>query len=357
MPPHSSARRHAAEAAPLEGLPPSLTGGLARRRPLRVGMINNPLSGQNARRGLLDRVRTLLTAHPRVAHFEENTFDGMGHAVDELLGRETEIIVVNGGDGTVQAVLTALLRSPLPAALPLLAVLPGGTTNTTARNVGYGRRPLRALQGLLDDAASGMLAGTVDQRAVVRVDAAAGVAPQYAMLFGAGAVYHGIAFARREVESRGMRGQLGAAVAVGTFLSHVVAGKGGRLFPPLHAEIRIDGQAPLPAEPYFGILTSTMDRQVLGLSPYWGVGPGRLRFSALSYAPRRLSRAIVPALRGRPSVHLRPDLGYRSVNADEICLTFDSGYTLDGELFAATAETTCLTLSARQHAYFLRERT
>jgi diacylglycerol kinase family enzyme len=356
MPPHSSAGRHAAETTPSEGLPPSLTGGVPRRRPLRVGMINNPLSGQNARRGLLERVTTLLTAHPRVAHFEENPVDGMGHAVDALLRSETEIIVVNGGDGTVQAVLTALLRSPVPASLPLLAVLPGGTANTTARNVGYGRRPLRALQRLLDQAASGMLAGTVDQRAVVRVDVPADAEPQYAMLFGAGAVYHGVAFARREVESRGMRGQLGAAVAVGTALSYVATGKVGRLFPPLHAEIRIDGEAALPPEPYFGILTSTMDRQVLGLSPYWGVGPGRLRFTALGYAPRGIARAIVPALRGRPSVHLRPDLGYRSVNADEIHLTFDSGYTLDGELFEPAGTSTHMTLSARHHAYFLRER-
>jgi hypothetical protein len=201
-----------------------------------------------------------------------------------------------------------------------------------------------------------MLAGTVDQRAVVRVDVPADAEPQYAMLFGAGAVYHGVAFARREVESRGMRGQLGAAVAVGTALSYVATGKVGRLFPPLHAEIRIDGEAALPPEPYFGILTSTMDRRVLGLSPYWGVGPGRLRFTALGYAPRGIARAIVPALRGRPSVHLRPDLGYRSVNADEIHLTFDSGYTLDGELFEPAGTSTHMTLSARHHAYFLRER-
>jgi len=354
MPPSSSARRHEDVASPFEGLPPSLTDGVPRRRPLRLGMINNPLSGQNSRRGLLDRVRALLTAHPRVAHFEENSFDGMGHAVEELLRSETELIIVNGGDGTVQAVLTALLRSPLPASLPLLAVLPGGSTNTTARNVGYGRRPLRALQHLLDEAARGVLAGTVEQRAVLRVDADA--EPQYAMLFGAGAVYHGIAFARREVESRGLRGQLGAGVAVATFLSHVVAGNGGQLFPPLHAEIRVDGQPVLAPEPYFGILTSTINRQVLGISPYWGVGPGRLRFSSLSYAPRRLPRAIVPILRGRPSVHLRPELGYRSVNADEVCLTFDSGYTLDGELFEPSNSTARLTLSARQHAYFLRER-
>jgi hypothetical protein len=357
MPPlSSSVRRHEAETAATEGLPPSLTGGVPRRRPLRLGMINNPQSGQNARRGLLDRVRGLLTAHPRVAHFEANTPDGMGEAVDELLRSETELIVVNGGDGTVQAVLTALLRSPLPASLPLLAVLPGGTTNTTARNVGYGRRPLRALQRLLDEAARGALAGTVERRAVLRVDADADAAPQYAMLFGAGAVYHGIAFARREIESRGLRGQLGAGVALATFLSHVLAGNGGRLFPPLHAAIRIDAEAVVAPEPYFGILTSTMNRQVLGISPYWGVGPGRLRFSSLSYAPRRLPRAIVPLLLGRPSVHLRPELGYRSVNADEVCLTFDSGYTLDGELFEPSNSTARLTLSARQHAYFLRER-
>jgi len=334
-------------------LPPSVTGGVPRRHPLRCGMINNPLSGQNARRGLLTRVRTLLAVHPAVASFEAHTLDGMREAVDELVRSETEVIIVNGGDGTVQAVLTALLGGSTPATLPLLAVLPGGTANTTARNLGYSRRPFRALQRLLEEAAYGRLAGTVDRRPVVRVDA--GGPSQYAMLFGAGAVYHGIDFFRREVESRGVRGQLGAGVAVATFLGHVLSGRGGRLFPPLRAEVRIDGE-PVDGGPYFGMLCSTMDRQVLGISPYWGVGPGSLRFSALSYAPRGLPRAIVPALRGRPSVHLRPDLGYHSVNADEVELRFDSGYTLDGELFALAGAATHARLSARQHAYFLRER-
>jgi diacylglycerol kinase (ATP) len=349
----ASALRAEGDDAGAEGLPPSITGAVPRRHPLRCGLINNPESGQNSRRGLLDRVRTLLTAHPAVASFEAHTIDGMHAAVAELVRSETEVIVVNGGDGTVQAVLTALLGGPAPATLPLLAVLPGGSANTTARNVGYSRRPFRALQRLLEEAAQGRLAGAVEKRPVVRVDADGET--RFAMLFGAGAVYHGIDFFRREVESRGLHGQLGAGIAVGTFLGHVASGRGGRLFPPLRAEIRIDGEA-VDGGPYFGILTSTMDRQVLGMSPYWGVGPGSLRFSALSYAPRGLPRAIVPALRGRPSVHLRPDLGYRSANAEQIELTFDSGYTLDGELFALDGATMHVTLSARQHAYFLRER-
>lgn len=350
---HASARSAGGEIAGADDLLPSVTGGVPRRHPLRCGIINNPLSGQNARRGLLTGVRTLLAAHPAVASFEAHTVESMREAVEALVRAETEVIVVNGGDGTVQAVLTALLGGPTPAARPLLAVLPGGTANTTARNVGYGRRPLPALRRLLAEAAYGRLAGTVDRRPVVRIDA--GGPPRYAMLFGAGAVYHGIDFFRREVESRGVSGQLGAGVAVATFLGHVLTGRGGRLFPPLRAEVRIDGE-PIDGGPYFGMLCSTMDRQVLGISPYWGVGPGSLRFSALSYAPRGLPRAIVPALRGRPSVHLRPDLGYLSVNADEVELTFDSGYTLDGELFALAGAATRARLSARRQVSFLRER-
>lgn len=334
-----------------EGLPRVLDDGAPRRRPLRLGIITNPLSGQNARRGLLPRVRELLRGHSAVAQCEASTVEAMGAAVDELLRADAEIIAVNGGDGTVQAVLTALLRARL-AALPLLAVLPGGTTNTTARNVGYTRQPLHALQRLIEEAARGTIAGVVERWPVVRVDGDGD--PRFAMMFGAGAVYHGVAFFHRQVLSRGVGGQLGAGVAIATALGHVISGRIGQLFPPLHADIAIDG-TPVTGGPYFGILTSTITRQVLNLRPYWGVGPGRLRFSSLGYAPRGLARAILPAVRGRPSPHLRPDLGYRSENADEVRLAFDSGYVLDGQLFASSGPPLGLTLSARQHAYFLRE--
>jgi len=175
------------------------------------------------------------------------------------------------------------------------------------------------------------------------------------MLFGAGAVYHGIVFARRHTHAHGVRGQLGAGVTLAMFLGQVLSRNRGTLFPPLHASIRIEGER-LAAEPYFGILTSTMDRQFLGITPYWGAGAAPLRFSSLSYAPQNLPRAIVPLLRGKPSTFLRPERGYRSVNADEVYLAFDSGYTLDGELFAPRPGGARVTLTARQCAYFLRER-
>jgi hypothetical protein len=250
----------------------------------------------------------------------------------------------------VQTVLTAVMTAPITH-MPILAVLPGGTTNTTARNVGYGVKPLAALQHLLAESARGTLAGTIERRPVLRADLDVG--PQYAMMFGAGAVYHGIVFARGQLASHGMRGQLGAGVALATFLARVFAGRAGSMFPPLAATVRLDG-APLPPTSYFGILVSTMDRQFLGMSPYWGVGPGPLRFSAMRERPQHLGRAILPALRGRPSRWLQPDFGYRSHNADEVELTFSGGFTLDGELYEPASHEHRLVLTARQSAYFLR---
>ena len=344
------ARTRDADPAGAELLPPRVTDDESLRRPLRVALISNPTSGQNARRGLLAGIHDLLRTHPGVAHFQERTFDGIAAATREAVGGDSEIIAVNGGDGTVQAVLTSMLSTPAEH-LPVLAVLAGGTTNSTARNVGYGDRPLVALQRLLAESGRGALAGTVERRAVLRADLEAG--PQYAMTFGAGAVYHGILFARGVLASHGVHGQLGDVIALATFLTRVFTGRAGTMFPPLAAAVRIDGVA-LPPNSYFGILTSTMDRQILGVSPYWGVGPGRLRFSSMRERPQHLARAIVPAVRGRPSRWLHPDFGYHSLNGDEVSLTFGGGFTLDGELFEPAPRERQLVLTARQSAYFLR---
>lgn len=315
-----------------------------------MAVISNPTSGRNARRGLLAKIEGLLARHTGVVHFAEPTFEGIAGATQRAVDAATEIIVVNGGDGSVQTVLTTMLRAPLDR-LPLLAVLPGGTTNTTARNVGYGSDPLAALERLLVESARGVVAGRVERRAVVCADLPEG--PQYAMMFGAGAVYDGIVFARNQLASHGVRGQLGGGVVLATFLTNVLMGRAGTMFPPLAAEVRLDG-TDLPATRYFGMLASTMDRQFLGVSPYWGSGPGPLRFSAMRERPRHLARAIVPALRGRPSPWLAPEHGYRSHNVEEIEIAFDGGFTLDGELFPPIGRPRRVVLSARRSVYFLR---
>jgi diacylglycerol kinase family enzyme len=114
-------------------------------RPLRIAVINNPASGNNRRRG---RFTSMLETLKRsgVAHAEADTLEGMIGATQRLLDEGAELLVVNGGDGTVQAVLTGIFRAPRTTRVPAVAVLPGGTTNTTSHNVGYGGRAGSSLQ-------------------------------------------------------------------------------------------------------------------------------------------------------------------------------------------------------------------
>jgi hypothetical protein len=172
------------------------------------------------------------------------------------------------------------------------------------------------------------------------------------MFFGAGAVYHGIRFAKDQVESRGLRGQLGAAVALAVFVGRIASGGGGTMFPPVHARAVVDG-GEAHSDELLGILASTMDRQFLGIHPYWGREPGPIHYSALSYHAKSLLRAAIPVMRGRPNQFVRPELGYKSCNASRIELQIDSGYTLDGELFPFDANTP-LRLTAEDSVPFLR---
>jgi hypothetical protein len=320
-------------------------------RPINVAVLNNPVSGNN-RRG--NRLTSILDALKRsgVAHAEADSLDGLIAATQRLLGEGVELVIVNGGDGTVQAVLTGIFRAARSVRLPVLAVLPGGSTNTTARNVGYAGRAENTLRELVDAAARGELPGKIERHPVLRVERSSWPEPLYAMFFGAGAVYHGIRFCKDQVESRGLHGQLGAGVALAVFLGRVVSGGGGKLFPPLRAHAVVDGEESRKDE-LFGILASTMDRQFLGLRPYWGLEAAPIHYSAFAYSVRNPVRAAIPVMRGKPNRFVRPEFGYKSCNASRIELEIDSGFTLDGELFPAEADAP-LRLTAEESALFLR---
>ncbi|WP_068146461.1 diacylglycerol/lipid kinase family protein [Rhodococcoides corynebacterioides] len=84
-----------------------------------------------------------------------------GHATE--LGREArraglDLVIVHGGDGTVNEVVNGLLGTPAPTSMqsvtvgpvPLLAVVPGGSANVFARSLGIERDPVAATNQLID---------------------------------------------------------------------------------------------------------------------------------------------------------------------------------------------------------------
>jgi hypothetical protein len=116
--------------------------------PVSVGVISNPASRRNARGGL-KTIEAELAAHPQVSHRLARTPPQIDTALAELAAAGVRRVVLNGGDGTVQAALTTLaLRSPF-ASPPQVLVLAGGTTNMSAYDLGSHGRPVAQLRALL----------------------------------------------------------------------------------------------------------------------------------------------------------------------------------------------------------------
>lgn len=300
---------------------------------LRVGLLSNPLSGRN--RDVLDLVRAVRSRHLDVPCREAASPLQVTAALRELTADGVQVVAVNGGDGTVQAVLTALCGGGVPGPPPLLALLHGGTTNMIAGDVGLRGPRKEALDRLLAWARGSRPGHAVTDRAVIRLESPERSAPVFGMFFGAGAVYEGIRFCRGEIHPWGLRGELAAGLALVRFLLALALGRGrDGILRPVPLTATWDKGGAVNGE-HVLLLVSTLERLLLGLRPFWGEGPGRLRMTAVGRRPQRLLRALPSLLRGRPSPHGIAERGYASCNVEEIRLELEGGYTLDGELFAA----------------------
>jgi diacylglycerol kinase family enzyme len=72
----------------------------------RVALLSNPRSTGN--RSLLPRVRSFCAEHRDIFHYEVEHVDQIGQALKTIARVKPKVLVINGGDGTVQAALTEL---------------------------------------------------------------------------------------------------------------------------------------------------------------------------------------------------------------------------------------------------------
>lgn len=342
---------HDAASMPGVAVEPRVAPGRDVGRAIRAAVLSNPAGGFNKRRDHIDQARSAAAAFA-VEHVEASQPEDIFAAVRRLDAGGVELLVVNGGDGTVQMALTALFAEKRTDPPPLLVLLPGGTSNTIPGDVGWKQRPPAGIRAVLAAAQRGRVEGHIARRPVLRIESSLWDRPMCAMQFSAGAIYNAIMFYKRELEARGAYGQTGPAVTLAWFLLTVLSGRSREIFPPMHLAGSIDGRA-VRGGAHLGIVASTLDHLFLGIRPFWGVEPGRIRFSALGLPQRRLLLAILPALRGRRGRFVTPENGYTSYNGDLLDLEIDAGFTLDGELFEAGPGTR-VRITAPMVASFLR---
>jgi hypothetical protein len=272
-----------------------------------------------------------LAVQAHTIHCEAQTPADVEAALADFARKEVNVLAINGGDGTIQAVLTALLGKRPFKKIPLLAILRAGTDSITSRDVGLQGSRERGLRMLLQWFRSGDDAAVILRRSVLRVQIAANQEPLYGMILGAALVYDGIQFCHRRMYSLGFHGQLAPGLTLARYLLGLIF-RNKKYLNPVPITVGLDGQPPVKQD-FLLVLISTLERLFLGLRPHWGREDGPLHYTAVAAQPRHLLRAVPSLLRGRKGRYGTPDNGYFSHNVHEVRLTLNSGFTLDGELY------------------------
>jgi len=300
---------------------------------MRIGLLSNLSAGRNQRE--VGRLLDSLQGHRDISHVETSAAGAVPEALAELARQDVELLVVNGGDGTLSYALSEILgEGAFGGRVPLLAVLRGGRTNMTALDLGTSRDSVRAMASLIECVQNGGVVREVVQRPILRVDYGLNSGrkvTRYGMFFGAGVIHRGIDLVHRSF-AKDRQGIFGASVVSANLLARMaILGDSQGILAPDKIGILMDG-TPVDRSASALVMATSLDRLFLRMRPFWGDEAGGVRFTSIAAKAPGFARALPGILTGRPADLVNEENGYLSRNADRVHLRMDCGFTVDGEL-------------------------
>lgn len=299
-----------------------------------VALLSNPRSTGN--RAILPRIRSFCALHHDVFHYEVEQIDQIGDALRAIAQARPAVLVINGGDGTVQSTLTEMYQgSHFGDTPPPVAVLPNGKTNLIAADLGAGGDPLLALKRIIT-LAKGDLAGHVVERGMIALSEGDGNArPVIGMFLGGAGLADTILYCRHKIYPLGLPNAVSHIIAAFAILFSLIPGL-KRIFTlprryPMRVSLIRDGKANVQLAL---LIVTTLEKLLFG---GWVDGGRRgLKLMAVDRSPTALMRAVVASLRGRLGDRVLG--GVHLEHGDFIRIESErSSVILDGEEFIATA--------------------
>lgn len=299
----------------------------------RIALISNPMSTGNLAQ--LPLIRAFWARHPDIFHYEVEAADQIGEAMRTIARIQPAVLAINGGDGTVQAVLTELHNGGhFGTSAPPVAVLPSGKTNLIALDLGARGDPVEALDRLIAIARADLSPHLVARELIALSGGETGITPVIGMFLGGAGLADIMMYCRERVYPLGLPNSVSHFITAVAVVLRQVFGLRASFLPPepamLSVQVRRDGAI----TGRFAFLFVTTLEKLLLSGEVGAHGRGRLKFVAVEQKPVSMLRAFFDSLIGRLG---RTKLdGVHVEEADEITIEGDSSRViLDGETFRA----------------------
>jgi diacylglycerol kinase family enzyme len=282
-------------------------------------------------------VRSFCAAHKDIFHYEVEHVDQIGAALRTIALVDPKVLVINGGDGTVQATLTEIHNGGhFGDRAPPVAVLPNGKTNLIAQDLGAAGDALDALERVLELARSDLAPHIVERELIALSGGRGDGAPVLGMFLGGALLADTMLYCRNTLYPLGLPNGVAHFMALMLGLLAVVIGRFARYLPQRRNPMRVSVLRRGELHGHFAVLMVTTLQRILFNSRLPGSERkvGAMQLIVIDRNLKSLMRALVAAVRGRlgrsrlAGVHLE--------RGDEIRIEGDhSSVILDGELFEA----------------------
>lgn len=320
----------AASAAPAAAAPVARLAAELKRP--RIALLSNPKSTGNIAQ--LSRIRAYCADHPEIFHYEVEQADQIGEALRTIARIRPKMLVINGGDGTVQAALTEIHNGgQFGDSPPPVAVLPNGKTNLIALDLGARGNPIEALERLVAIAKAD-LGPHIVARELIALRCGPGGTPVIGMFLGGAGLADTILYCRHKIYPLGLPNGISHLLTAMALLVRMLFRLQASFLPPRPAtlDISVHRQGKLSGK--FSLLAVTTLEKMLLSGQHTGAGRGRLKLLAIEERPSSLLKAFFAGIAGKLG---RSALsGVHFEEADEISIEGESStLILDGETFSA----------------------
>jgi Diacylglycerol kinase catalytic domain len=293
------------------------------------GLIVNPQSGKASGKGL--QLASLLEADTHVIVRVLEDFSQLNPFLAEMAEARVTDLFVSSGDGTVHAIQTEIAERYAPGFFPRLALLPHGTTNMTAADLGFRNRNVKVQADFIANREPRLLL----RRPTLRVANPKDGKARHGMFLGTGAVWQATLFCQDAIHGAGLKGDMATFATLATAIAKSVFSAADpadqtRIDRPYQIGLSCNGADTINGQ-HLLLLATTLDKLILGTRPFWGGKDGPIRISTIPYPIPSIARWLLPLMYGSEGRKAPPGAHSLSGNAFEIATR--TPFVIDGEFF------------------------